>query len=91
VKPIDDPNLGRILATGGCPGVPPDVAAGAYWLGWLLLSARSWSTIGGFTEVAKLPGGRFAAPVDGRWVITFEWDWDVNRAFHARLEQLQLE
>ena len=91
MEAIDDPRLGRILATGGCPGVPPHIAADTYWLGCLLLAARGWSTIGGFTEVARLAGGRFAAPVDGRWAITFEWDWDVNRVFHARLEEIQLE
>jgi hypothetical protein len=86
----DDP-LTNILATGGCAGIPRKIASAAHWLAHLLLAARGWDTIDGFTEVAKLPDGRFAAPLGGRWAITFEWDWDTNRAHHLRLEELQLE
>ncbi len=86
----DDP-LTRILATGGCPGIPKEIASGARWLASLLLAARGWSTIDGFTEVAKLPDGRFAAPLGDSWAITFDWDWDRNRVHHIRLEKLQLE
>jgi hypothetical protein len=88
VRRIKGRKLGVILATGGCPGISKDLASGAYWLGSLLLAARGWSTIGGFTQVARLPDGRFAAPVDGRWAVTFSWDWDVNRAYELDLEYL---
>lgn len=63
----------------------------AYVPALMLLAARSWSTIGGFTQVARLRDGRFAAPVDGLWAITFAWDWDINRASRLRLEELQME
>lgn len=82
-----DPILSQILACGGHPDIPAKLASAAYWQASLLLAARSWSTIGGFTRVLRLPDGRFAAPIDPRWAISFEWDYDVNRAFALCLQQ----
>lgn len=82
-----DPILACIIAQGRHPDIPPPVAAGAHWLAHLLLAARSWSTIGGFTGVRRLKSGRFAAPVDERWVLSFAWDYDCNRALAMKLER----
>lgn len=81
----DDPILSLILACGGHPDTPATLATAAHWKASLLLAARSWSTIGGFTSMLRLPDGRFAAPIDARWAISFAWDYDVNRAFALRL------
>ncbi len=85
---IEDPTLASILTQGGAPNISSVLASAAYWKACLLLAARSWSTIGGFTGVARLPGGRFAAPIDATWVISFAWDYDLNRAFALQLERL---
>lgn len=84
--PIDDPILNRILACGRHLDIPAALASAAHWKASLLLAARSWSTIGGFTGVVRLPDGRFAAPLDACWAIGFAWDYDVNRAFALRLQ-----
>lgn len=83
----DDPILSLILACGGHPAIPATLASAAHWKASLLLAARGWSTIGGFTSVRRLPDGRFAAPIDALWAISFDWDYDVNRAFALRLQQ----
>ncbi|MBE1528956.1 hypothetical protein GGC65_003412 [Sphingopyxis sp. OAS728] len=31
--------------------------------------------------------GRFAAPVHGRWAISFEWDDELDRIADPRLER----
>jgi hypothetical protein len=85
---IDDPVLAQIMLHGSHPGVPKSVCAGAYWKASLLLASRGWSTTGKFTAVAKLRNGRFAAPIDRRWAVTFAWDYDINRAFHLRLKRV---
>ena len=82
----DDPILSLILACRRHPDIPAALASAAYWKAHLLLAARGWSTIGGFTSVVRLPEGRYAAPVDASWAISFAWDYDVNRAFALRLQ-----
>ena len=84
----DDPILSLILACGGHPDTLAKLASAAHWKASLLLAARSWSTIGGFTSVLRLPDGRFAAPIDARWAISFAWDYDVNRALALRLQRI---
>ena len=70
---IVDPRLHEIFETRACPGLPADVSRTAYRLVRLLLAARGWSDVDVFTRVAKLPDGKFAVPVAGKWVITFSW------------------
>ena len=84
-----DPRLVQVLREMRSPEVSPDVAQGAHWLASLIAAARSWQTIGQFTDVAKTSNNRFAAPVDGAWAITFSWDYDVNHAFEMRLEKFR--
>jgi hypothetical protein len=83
---IADPVLAWIIAHGGHPDIPLSLASGVHWKASLLLAARSWTTIGGFTSVARIAPGRFAAPIDDRWALTFAWDYDSNRAFALALE-----
>jgi len=88
---IEDPTLAHIFTHGGDPSIPAALASAAHWKTCLLLAARSWSTIGGFTSVVRLGGGRFAAPIDAVWVVSFAWDYDINRAFALRLQQMSDE
>lgn len=88
---IEDLTLARIFTHGGAPSIPPALASAAHWKTCLLLAARNWSTIGGFTSVVRLGRGRFAAPIDAAWVVSFAWDYDINRAFALRLQQISDE
>ena len=83
---IEDATLAHIFTHGGDPSISAALASAAHWKACLLLAARSWSTIGGFTSVVRLPGHRFAAPIDTTWAISFAWDYDINRAFALRLQ-----
>ncbi len=85
---IEDPILANIFTQGDDPSISAVLASAACWKTSLLLAARSWSTIGGFTSVMRLPGGRFAAAIDAHWAISFAWDYDANRAFSLMLQSL---
>ena len=84
---IPDPRLARIFTTAACPELPLPVVRNAHRLMRLLTAAASWSDIGVFTKVALLKDGRFAAPVHGRWAISFEWDDELDRIVNPSLER----
>lgn len=88
MPPIDDLRLAQIYATNACPDLPAPVVKQAHRLIRLLLAAASWSDIGVFTKVAQLPNERYAAPVYGRWAISFAWDDARSGIAFPKLERL---
>jgi len=85
---IPDPRLARIYTTAACPELPASVVRAAHRLMRLLSAAASWSDIGVFTKVAPWKDGRFVAPVQGRWAISFNWDDELERVANPRLERV---
>lgn len=85
---IPDPRLARIFTTAACAGLPIPVVRRANRLLHLLNAAACWSDIGVVTKVARLKDGRFAAPVHGRWAISFDWDDEREQIANPRLERV---
>lgn len=70
---FDDPRLEQIRSTRTCASLPQAVWYPAYRTTRLLIASRTWGDVRAFTRVARLEDGRYAAPVHGRWGLTFEW------------------
>jgi plasmid maintenance system killer protein len=70
---IIDQRLVEIHAARTIPDLPADLCQLAYRQMRYLLAARAWADLDIFTRVADLADGRFAVPVQGKWVIVFAW------------------
>ena len=68
-----DPRVELLSSTRTCPDLPPAIRGPAYRLTRLLLASRTWGDVRAFTQVAQLPDGRFIAPVQGKWGLSFDW------------------
>lgn len=68
---ITDARLIEILETRACPALPGDLCDRAYGAMRRLLAARDWNDI--LVPVARLPDGRYAIRLLGKWVLIFCW------------------
>lgn len=81
-----DSRLAQIAQTRFCPDRPAAVVAKAHRIARLLEAAETWRDVDVFTDYAALPFGRYAAPVHGKWFITF--NWSARGADEMKLEKL---
>lgn len=73
VNRFSDPRAADLWSTRVCAALPTAAVEPAYRLIRLLLVSRSWADVRVFTQVARLPDGRYVAPAHGKWGVAFEW------------------
>jgi hypothetical protein len=87
MKEIIDQRLLVILENGACPDLPAAVVKSAYRATRLLLAVTSLNDVTVFApNVFKDTDGAYVAPLEGKWVVRFDWRPDLG-AVSIQLER----